>query len=67
MLISEALLLLLLEEEKGASVHAGRAHEQGLAGAVLLDLVAAGALEARDSVVARIAGRSGVGPVCLGA
>jgi hypothetical protein len=44
-LISEALLLLLLDEEKGASVRAGQAHDQGLAGAVLLDLVAAGALD----------------------
>src|SRR4051812_22499312 len=45
MLISEALLLLLLDEEKGASVRAGHAHEQGLAGAVLLDLLAAGAVQ----------------------
>jgi hypothetical protein len=44
MLLSEALLLLLLDERKGSSVHAGWAHDEGLAGAVLLDLLAAGAL-----------------------
>jgi Golgi phosphoprotein 3 GPP34 len=49
MLISEALLLLLLDEEKGSSVRGGHAHEPGLAGAVLLDLVAAGAVQAATS------------------
>jgi hypothetical protein len=48
MLLSEALLLLLLDDEKGSPVHAGYAHEAGLAGAVLLDLLDAGALGERD-------------------
>lgn len=43
MLLSHALLLLLLDEEKGA-MRSGYAHDAGLAGAVLLDLLAAGAL-----------------------
>ena len=41
MLLSEALLLLLLDDEKGSPVHAGYAHDEGLAGAVLLDLLEA--------------------------
>jgi hypothetical protein len=48
MLLSEALLLLLLDDEKGSSVRAGNAHDEGLAGAVLLDLLDAGALAETD-------------------
>ncbi|HWK29873.1 MAG TPA: GPP34 family phosphoprotein [Solirubrobacter sp.] len=47
MLLSHALLLLILDEEKGTPRSmAGR--EAGLAGAILLDLLAAGALAERD-------------------
>ena len=49
MLLSEALLLLLLDDEKGSPVHAGYAHDEGLAGAVLLDLLEAGALAETDA------------------
>jgi hypothetical protein len=42
--LSEALLLLLLDAERGSPVHAGYAHNAGLAGALLLDLLDAGAL-----------------------
>jgi hypothetical protein len=48
MLLSEALLLLLLDDEKGSPVHAGYAHDEGLAGALLLDLLDAGALAETD-------------------
>jgi Golgi phosphoprotein 3 GPP34 len=48
MLLSEALLLLLLDDEKGSPVHAGFAHDEGLAGALLLDLLDAGALSETD-------------------
>jgi hypothetical protein len=48
MLLCEALLLLLLDEEKGSPVHRGWAHDDGLAGTVLLDLLAADVLVARD-------------------
>jgi hypothetical protein len=52
--LSEALLLLLLEEEKGASVWSGYAHEAGLAGALLLDLAEAGLLVDRSGDLAAI-------------
>src|SRR3954453_18542289 len=48
MLLSEALLLLLLDAEKGRPVLSGYAHDQGLAGALLLDLLDAGALAESD-------------------
>jgi hypothetical protein len=48
MLLSEALLLLLLDDEKGSPVHAGYAHDEGLAGALLLDLLDVGALAETD-------------------
>lgn len=48
MLLSEALLLLLLDDEKGSPVHAGYAHDEGLAGALLLDLLDAGAAMETD-------------------
>jgi hypothetical protein len=47
MLLCEALLLLLLDEEKGSSLQRGWAHEDGLAGAVLLDLLASDRLVAQ--------------------
>lgn len=48
MLLSEALLLLLLDDEKGSPVHAGYAHDEGLAGALLLDLLDADAAVETD-------------------
>ena len=54
LLLSEALLLLLLEEEKGASVGSGYAHDAGLAGALLLDLAEAGLLEERDGALVAV-------------
>jgi Golgi phosphoprotein 3 (GPP34) len=65
--ISEALLLLLLEEEKGASVRVGHAHDQGLAGAILLDLVAAGAVEARSGSLLGAVGAAAASPASLSA
>jgi Golgi phosphoprotein 3 GPP34 len=54
LLLSEALLLLLLEEEKGASVRSGHAHDAGLAGALLLDLAEAGLLDDRSGALVAV-------------
>jgi hypothetical protein len=48
MLIAEELLLLLLDDEKGANQLMVYAVDGGLAGALLLDLVASGRLDERD-------------------
>jgi len=65
MLLSEALLLLLLDDEKGSPVHAGYAHDEGLAGAVLLDLLEAGALAETDGKL--VAGGEQPSPPALAA
>jgi hypothetical protein len=53
MLVAEALLLLLLDDEKG-STSSGYARDEGLAGAVLLDLVALGLVDERDGVLVAV-------------
>jgi hypothetical protein len=53
MLIAEELLLLLLDDEKGTSDAWVMAADQGLAGALLLDLLVAERLEERDGKLAR--------------
>ena len=58
MLLAEELLLLLLDDERGAGVRAGYAHEAGLAGALLLDLAEAGRLADVDGRLAAGGGPS---------
>jgi hypothetical protein len=48
MLLAEELLLLVLDEEKGATKDLIYAQDQGLAGALLLDLAASGRLDESD-------------------